>query len=144
MRQALLQTLLYGLVLALPGSTVAQQKQPPPTPPPAPSSPAPAAGQPSSAEADAPTYDPVSAEQDIEVGNFYMRKGDIDAAIIRFKDAIRMRPNFAKPRLLLAGAYEKKKDKASAVKYYKEYLKVFPGAPDAKKIQKKIDDLSAE
>ena len=45
-------------------------------------------------------------------------------------------PNFAKPRLLLAEVYEKKGDKASAVKYYKEYLQVFPDAPDAKKIQK--------
>jgi tetratricopeptide (TPR) repeat protein len=141
---AVSQILLYGLLLALPVASAAQQKQPPPTPPPASPSPAPAASQVSSPQANTATYDPVSAEQDIEVGNFYMRKGDIDAAIIRFKDAIRLRSNFAKPRLLLAEAYEKKKDKASAVKYYKEYLQVFPDAPDAKKIGKRIDSLLAE
>jgi Tfp pilus assembly protein PilF len=93
---------------------------------------------------DKTVYNPLPAQEDIEVGTFYMHKGDVDAAIPRFEDAIRLQPNLAKPRLLLADAYEKKGDKASAVKYYKEYLKVYPTAPDAKKIQKKIDKLSRE
>ena len=73
-----------------------------------------------------------------------MRKGDVDAAIPRFEDAIRLRDNYAEPRRLLGEAYEKKHDKANAAKYYKEYLRVYPGAPDAKKIQNKIDKLSAK
>jgi tetratricopeptide (TPR) repeat protein len=91
---------------------------------------------------DAPTYDPFHAQQDVEVGTYYMHKGDLDAAIGRFENAIRMNTKFAKPRLLLAKAYEKKGDTPMALKYYKEYLAVFPDAPDAKKIQKKIDSLS--
>jgi TolA-binding protein len=90
------------------------------------------------------TYNPFPAQQDIEVGMFYLHKGDVDAAIDRFLDAIQQRPNFAKPRLLLGQAYEKKHDKESAVKYYKEYLQVFPHAPDAKEVQKKIEKLSKE
>ena len=90
------------------------------------------------------TYNPLPAQQDVEVGMFYLHKGDVDAAIDRFLDAIQRRPNFAKPRLLLGKAYEKKHDNESAVKYYKEYLKVLPGAPDAKEVQKKIDKLSKE
>jgi len=93
---------------------------------------------------DDPAWDPFHAQQDIDVGTFYMHKGDIDAAISRFEDAIRLRGNFAKPRLLLAEAYEKKGDKSEAIRYYKEYLKVLPDAPDAKKVQKKIERLSAE
>jgi Tfp pilus assembly protein PilF len=99
-------------------------------------------GPPAPPAADAATYDPVSAEQDVEVGEFYMHKGDIDAAISRFQDAIRLRSNFAKPRLLAAEAFEKKGDKINAVKYYKEYLQVLPKAPDAKKVQNKIEKLS--
>ena len=95
------------------------------------------------AKADA-TYNPLPAQQDIEVGMFYLHKGDVDAAIDRFLDAIQRRPNFAKPRLLLGKAYEKKHDNESAVKYYKEYLQVLPGAPDAKEVQKKIEKLSKE
>lgn len=89
-----------------------------------------------------PDYNPLDSEKDVEVGTFYMHKGDVDAAIPRFEDAIRLRTNYAKPRLLLGEAYEKKHDHANALKYYKEYLQVFPDAPDAKKVQHTIDRLS--
>jgi tetratricopeptide (TPR) repeat protein len=91
-----------------------------------------------------PSWDPFHAAQDMDVGKFYMDKGDWDAAITRFEDAIRLRSNFAKPREMMAEAYEKKGDKQEAVRYYKEYLQVLPNAPDAKKIQKKIEQLSAK
>jgi tetratricopeptide (TPR) repeat protein len=91
-----------------------------------------------------PAWDPFHAQQDIDVGKFYMDKGDYDAAITRFEDAIRLRANFAKPRAMLAEAYEKKGDKEEALRYYKEYLQVLPNAADAKKIQKKIDQLSSK
>src|SRR5271156_4860308 len=121
MRATLGQLVLVVLLVAV--STAAQQGDQKPNPPP----PAgPPTGESSSNPQPLPptmpdtgTYDPVSAEDDIEVGAFYMHKGDIDAAISRFQDAIRARSNFAKPRLLLAEAYEKKNDKTTAVKYYK-------------------------
>jgi tetratricopeptide (TPR) repeat protein len=93
---------------------------------------------------DDPAWDPFHAQQDVDIGTFYMHKGDTDAAIARFEDAIRLRANFAKPRLLLAEAYEKKGDKSEAVHYYQEYLKVLPNAPDAKRIQQKIQKLSGK
>jgi tetratricopeptide (TPR) repeat protein len=91
---------------------------------------------------DDPAWDPFHAQQDIDVGMFYLHKGDVDAAIARFEDAITLRANFAKPRLLLAECYEKKGDPSEAVRYYKEYLQVLPNAPDAKKVREKIDKLS--
>jgi Flp pilus assembly protein TadD len=87
-------------------------------------------------------WDPFHAQQDIDVGMFYLHKGDVDAAISRFEDAIRLRADFAKPRILLAECYEKKGDPSEAVRYYKEYLQVLPNAPDAKKVQQKIEKLS--
>jgi tetratricopeptide (TPR) repeat protein len=92
---------------------------------------------------DDPAWDPFHAQQDVEVGEFYLHKGDLDAAIERFEDAVKLRANFAKPRLLLAETYEKKGDKQEAVRYYKEYLQVLPGAPDAKKVKEKIEKLSS-
>ncbi len=91
---------------------------------------------------DDPLWDPFHAQQDIDVGMYYLHKGDVDAAISRFEDAARLRANFAKPRLLLAECYEKKGDASEAVRYYKEYLQVLPNAPDAKKVREKIDKLS--
>lgn len=92
---------------------------------------------------DPSTWDPYHAYHDIDVGNFYKDKGDIDAAIGRYEDAIRLKPDFGKPRLLLAEIYEKRGDNDTALKYYKEYLQVYPDAPDKKKVEKKIEKLSS-
>jgi tetratricopeptide (TPR) repeat protein len=92
---------------------------------------------------DDPAWDPFHAQQDVDVGKFYLDKGDLDAAIARFEEAVQLRANFAKPRLLLAETYEKKGDKQEAVRYYKEYLQVLPNAPDAKKVKEKIEKLSS-
>jgi len=87
---------------------------------------------------------PSSAEEDMEVASYYIHKGDPDAAIPRLEEAIRLKPKLAKPRLMLAEIYEKKGEAAAAVKYYKEYLQVFPSAPDQKKIEKKIEKLTGQ
>jgi tetratricopeptide (TPR) repeat protein len=89
-------------------------------------------------------WDPFHAQHDIEVATYYIHKGDLDAAIGRLEDAIELKPNFGKPRYMLAEIYEKKGDKEMALKYYKEYLQVYPDAPDAKKVQKKIEKLSKQ
>jgi Tfp pilus assembly protein PilF len=94
-------------------------------------------------DSDAPPT-PSSAEQDMEVASYYIHKGDPDAAIPRLEEAIRLKPKLAKPRLMLAEVYEKKGDAGAAVKCYKEYLQAFPSAPDEKKIEKKIEKLSAQ
>jgi tetratricopeptide (TPR) repeat protein len=126
-------------------SSSSQHQAPPPAPgtSPVPAPPPKASSQPGvpATNTDA-NYDPYHAEQDMEVGTFYMHKGDLDAAIDRFKDAIRLKPNYAKPRLLLGDLYEKKGEKDQALRYYKEFLQIMPpGSPDAKRVQKKVDKL---
>jgi tetratricopeptide (TPR) repeat protein len=152
MRRTVIQIALVGLLSAV--SAVAAPQNPPAGTPPAPppAAPAPPAKPPAktqdqaskSADDDNAAPLPATVDEDLEVGTFYLHKGDTDAAIPRFEDAIRQKPNLARPRLLLAEAYEKKGDKSTAVKYYKEYLRVFPKAADAKKIQSKIDKLSGD
>jgi tetratricopeptide (TPR) repeat protein len=151
---AALTSLLALLVSPVGGATLWQGQQGP-IPPPASGASKPQPQESSSknvapGESAVPTlpaksdFNPLDSEKDVEVGLFYMHKGDVDAAIPRFEDAIRLRDNYAEPRRLLGEAYEKKHDKPNAVKYYKEYLRVYPGAPDAKKIQDKIDKLSGK
>ncbi len=89
-------------------------------------------------------YDPYHAEKAVEVGLFYMKKGDLDAAIDRFRDAIGYKANFARPRLLLGEAYEKKGDSAQALKYYKEYIEILPNGPDSKKVRSRIQKMSRQ
>ncbi len=71
-----------------------------------------------------------------------MHKGDVDAAIARYQDALRLNAYYAKARLLLAGAYEKKGDRTRALECYQQYLKMFPDGHDVSKVRKKIEKLS--
>jgi tetratricopeptide (TPR) repeat protein len=88
--------------------------------------------------------DPRLAEKDLEVGKYYMHKGDVDAAIDRFEDAAEAKPGYALPFRYLGEAYEKKGRKKPAVKAYQRYLDLYPHAEDADKIRKKIEKLHKE
>jgi tetratricopeptide (TPR) repeat protein len=93
---------------------------------------------------DQPTWDPLRAEKDLEVGQYYMKKGDLDAAIDRFEDAAAAKPGFAIPYRYLGEAHEKKGQKREAIKSYTRYLDLYPHAEDAAKVRKKIDKLWSE
>ncbi len=103
-----------------------------------------AAGARAQAPPEPPPFDPFHAEKSIEVGNYYMKKGNYDAAIERFQDAVRYKPNFARAYHLLGEAYEKKGDKAEAVKAYRKYLEILPSAEDAGKVRKRVEKLSRD
>ena len=90
---------------------------------------------------DQPAWDPLRAEKDLEVGQYYMKKGDLDAAIDRFQDATAAKPGYAIPFRYLAEAQEKKGLKKQAIKSYQRYLDLYPHAEDGDKVRKKIDKL---
>jgi len=150
MRRDLLKTTqlaLLGIVmLAVPICNFAQDPPPPPPDnPPAPTDkPKPVNPNPDTADQNAPAqpaWDPLRAEKDMQVGEYYMHKGDIDAAIDRFEDAALAKPGYALPYRYLGEAQEKKGMKKRAIQSYKRYLDLFPKAEDKDKIQKKIDKL---
>jgi tetratricopeptide (TPR) repeat protein len=93
---------------------------------------------------DQPTWDPLRAENDIEVGQHYMHKGDYDAAIDRFQDAIQAKPGYAIPFRYLGEAQEKKGLKKQAIKSYQRYLDLYPHAEDGGRIKKKLEKLYKE
>lgn len=80
----------------------------------------------------------------MEVGQFYLHKGDVDAAMDRFQDAALAKPGFAIPYRFLGEAQEKKGLKREAIKSYTRYLDLFPTAEDKDKIEKKIEKLRHE
>jgi len=67
---------------------------------------------------DQPQWDPLRAEKDLEVGKYYMKRGDVDAAIDRFEDATTAKPGLAITNNYLREAYDKTGKKKSAVKAY--------------------------
>jgi tetratricopeptide (TPR) repeat protein len=93
---------------------------------------------------DQPTWDPLRAEKDLEVGQYYMKRGDYDAAMDRFNDAIEAKPGYAVPFKYLGEAQEKKGLKKRAIKSYQRYLDLVPHAEDAEKVRKKIEKLYKE
>ena len=86
-------------------------------------------------------FDPLGAEKDLEVGNFYFKKGNYDAAIERYEDATHKHVGYAKPYLLLGEAYDKKDDAENALKAYRQYLHLYTEAPDHKKVEARITEL---
>jgi tetratricopeptide (TPR) repeat protein len=93
---------------------------------------------------DQPAWDPLRAEKDLEVGQFYMKKGDVDAAIDRFQDATVAKPGYAVPFRYLGEAQEKRGLKRQAIKSYQRYLDLYPHAEDGDKVRKKMDKLYKE
>ena len=93
---------------------------------------------------DQPAWDPLRAEKDLEVGQYYMRKGDLDAAIDRFQDATTAKPGYAIPFRFLAEAQEKKGLKKQAIKSYQKYLDLYPHAEDGEKVRKRMEKLYKE
>ncbi len=82
------------------------------------------------------------ASKDVDVGTFYMHKGDYGAAVSRLEEAVQLNPKDAKAQLLLAESYDKQGDRTHALETYQAYLKQFPDARDDKKIRKKVEELS--
>ena len=114
-----------ALVLLLSGSVAGRSQAPPPPPPDS-------------------SFDPYRAEKNVEIGMYYLKKRNYDAAIERFQDATRYKPRFARAYRLLGEAYDKKGEKAEAVKSYQKYLEILPSAEDVGKVRKRIDKLSRE
>jgi tetratricopeptide (TPR) repeat protein len=146
LRSALYVATFALLMLAAPVRNAAQD--PPPNPPDKPQAPTdkPKPPKPNSDNAtqnapDQSKWDPLRAEKDMQVGQYYMHKGDVDAAIDRFEDAALAKPGYALPFRFLGEAQEKKGLKKQAIKSYTRYLDLYPKAEDKDKIQKKIDKL---
>jgi tetratricopeptide (TPR) repeat protein len=120
------------------------QDPPASAPPPAPAKPRPNTDSATESAPDQPKWDPLRADRDVDVGKFYMKKGDYDAAIERFQDATAAKPGYAIPFLFLGECYEKQGKKKPAVKAYQRYLDLYPKAEDGDKVRKKIEKLHQE
>ncbi len=86
-------------------------------------------------------WNPLQANKDVEVGTFYLKHGNYEAALDRFEEATRLQPGFALPYLKIGQTYEKMKDWPKAAEAYKSYLEVYKTAPDAKNVRQRIAEL---
>lgn len=86
-------------------------------------------------------FNPLQAEKEISVGEFYLKKGSTAAAVARFTEATKWNPTSAEAFLKLGQADEKLGDHKAAKQAYQKYLELAPDAKNAGEIKKKISKL---
>ena len=86
-------------------------------------------------------YNPILAEKNLKIGDFYFKKGNYDAAIPRYQDAIEYQPSLVAAYDALGRAYEKKGDKVKAIAIYADFLKKFPNSPKAPEFKSRSNRL---
>ena len=88
-------------------------------------------------------FNPMKALKDIEVGDFYFKKENYQAAISRYREALEYKPHDAEATYKLAEVLDKTGDLAGARENYEAYLKILPNGPYAKKAKAALSKLPA-
>src|SRR5256885_1078001 len=83
-------------------------------------------------------FNPMQAEKEVQVGDFYMKKGSYSAAVARFTEATKWNPGLADAYLKLGQAEEKVRDQKMAKQAYSKYLELAPDSKYAREIKKKL------
>jgi tetratricopeptide (TPR) repeat protein len=89
-------------------------------------------------------WSPYKANNDVEIGTFYMKRGNYKAAEARFRDALEWQDNNAIATYRLATLLEKEKRPDEARIYYQSYLKILPHGDYSADCKKAIARLDAE
>jgi tetratricopeptide (TPR) repeat protein len=89
-------------------------------------------------------WNPMKAMKDIEVGDFYYKKENYEAAVSRYREALEFKPHDAEATFKLAEALNKTGDTSGAIENYQAYLKILPNGPYAKKSHEALEKLKAK
>lgn len=84
------------------------------------------------------SFNPLQAEQELRVGNFYFKKGSFRAAALRFREATRWNPGLAEAWLRLGDAQEKLGEQKAAREAFEKFLELAPKHKRAAEIRKKL------
>lgn len=90
------------------------------------------------------SWDPHKAAKDVEVGDFYFKRGNYRAAEARYRDALLYKDNDAIATIKLAVCLEKLGILDDARAEYESYLRILPHGPQAAEAQKRLARLKAE
>jgi len=83
-------------------------------------------------------FNPLEAQHDLEIGNYYFKRGNYKAAVSRFREATLWNPGFADAYLRLGDSEEKLKNRDAAGKAYAKYLELAPDGKEAESVRKKL------
>lgn len=81
---------------------------------------------------------PLQAQNELKIGNFYLKKGSLTAAAKRFEEATKWDPNFAEAYLKLGEVQERLRNTTAAQAAFRKYVELAPDAKNASAIKKKL------
>ncbi|MDQ3550087.1 MAG: tetratricopeptide repeat protein [Bacteroidota bacterium] len=85
--------------------------------------------------------DPNNLHAQISLGNASLASGQLDKAIERFSKVVQLKPDHLEAVLLLADTYERKGDKAEAIKWYSRSLPIITIPGLKTEVEKRITQL---
>ena len=85
-------------------------------------------------------FNPLQAEKEVKIGDFYFKKGSFKAAANRFLEATKWNPGFAEAYFRLGEAEEKLRDRKAAHQAWAKFLEVAPDDKRAPEVKKKLDE----
>ena len=83
-------------------------------------------------------FNPLQATKELQTGAFYAKKGNMKAAVRRYREATKWDPTSAEAFFRLGQAEEKLKNDKSAREAYTKYLELAPDGKEAESIRKKL------
>ncbi len=86
-------------------------------------------------------YDPHRADKDVEVGDFYFKRGNLKAAESRYAEALDFMPHHAAATFKLAETEAKLGKTAQAREHYQQYLRILPQGEFAKAAREAVARL---
>ncbi len=87
------------------------------------------------------TLNPIEAQKNVVVGDYYFKKGKYQPAQGRYTEATKWDPGSAEAFLKLGETDEKLHDRKGARTAYTQYLQISPTAKNAPEIRKKLGKL---
>lgn len=67
--------------------------------------------------------DPVKAQKSYKIGLFYLKGDHLDAALMRFREAVKYKPDFAEAKWMFIETLHKKKDWKNVLEFTSQYIK---------------------
>jgi Flp pilus assembly protein TadD len=83
-------------------------------------------------------FNPLQAQKELQIGNYYFKTGSYRAAVNRFREATKWNENYAEAYRRMGEAYDKLKDPAAARKAYQKYLELEPNGKEAAQVRKRL------
>ena len=87
------------------------------------------------------TFNPLQAQKEVRVGDYYFKKGSYRAALLRYREATKWNNGYGEAWLRLGEAAEKQKDTKTAAEAFAKYLELAPDAKNAPEVRKKLEKL---